>query len=92
MTVKQTADTLTVERRAATAADASYKLDGSESRHADGPDDRQGQREVGRQQARDHHQDRAGEQIQTWSLAGSTLTIDRTGGRGPAKTMYKKTT
>jgi len=33
-----------------------------------------------------------GEQTQTWSLAGGVLTIDRTGGRGPSSTKYKKTT
>ena len=33
-----------------------------------------------------------GEQTQTWSLAGGTLTIERTGGRGPSKTTFKKTT
>ena len=32
-----------------------------------------------------------GEQTATWSLAGGVLTIDRTGGRGPSKTVYKKT-
>ena len=34
----------------------------------------------------------SGEQTQTWSLAGGILTIERTGGRGPSKTIYKKTT
>jgi hypothetical protein len=29
---------------------------------------------------------------QTWSVAGGMLTIERTGGRGPSKTVYKKTT
>jgi hypothetical protein len=29
---------------------------------------------------------------QTWSLDGGVLTIERTGGRGPSKTTYKKTT
>ena len=32
------------------------------------------------------------ENVQTWSLAGGVLTIERTGGRGPSKTTYKKTT
>ena len=29
---------------------------------------------------------------QTWSLDAGVLTIDRTGGRGPSTTKYKKTT
>ncbi len=33
-----------------------------------------------------------GEQTQTWSLANGVLTIDRTGGRGPSTTTYKKST
>ena len=33
-----------------------------------------------------------GESTQTWSLAGGVLTIERTGGRGPSTTTYKKTT
>jgi hypothetical protein len=31
-----------------------------------------------------------GEQTQTWSLADGMLTIERTGGRGPSKQVYKK--
>ena len=71
-----------------------YKLDGTESKNAGrGPGDGQGHREVGRQQAR-HHDRRPSRasQAQTWSLEGGKLTIERTGGRGPAKTTYKKTT
>jgi hypothetical protein len=33
-----------------------------------------------------------GDQVQTWSLEGGTLSIDRTGGRGAGKMTYKKTT
>jgi len=32
------------------------------------------------------------ETTETWSVAGSVLTIESTGGRGPAKRVYKKTT
>ena len=32
------------------------------------------------------------ETMQTWSLAGSVLTVESTGGRGPQKRVYKKTT
>ena len=78
MTVKQTATDLTVESQGRNGAQTpTYKLDGTETDVTDGPDDRQGQREVGRRQARHHHQDRQGEQTQTWSLADGKLNIAR---------------
>ena len=93
MTVKQTADTLTIEREGRNGTmTTSYKLDGSETEVAMGQSDGQGHREVRREQTRDHSEDRAGRSTQTWSLTGGTLTIERTGGRGPSTTTYKKTT
>jgi len=93
MTVKQTADTLTVETEGRNGPQTrSYKLDGSEvdmpmgqmtakvSAKWDGP-------KLVITTKTDQ-----GEQTQTWSLAGGVLTIDRTGGRGPSSTKYKKTT
>ena len=84
MTVKQTGDTLTVEREGRNGVQTTtYKLDGSESRRC--------------RWARRRRRSRAkwdgsklvittktdqGEQTQTWSLAGGALTIERTGGRG----------
>ena len=62
MTVKQTADSLTVERQGRNGAMSMvYKLDGSEIGDHHGPDDGEGDCQVGRQQARDHDQDRQGE-------------------------------
>jgi hypothetical protein len=36
--------------------------------------------------------DQTVETTETWSLAGDVLTIESTGGRGPSKRVYKKTT
>jgi hypothetical protein len=93
MTVKQTADTITVETEGRNGPQTrSYKLDGSEvdmpmgqatakvSAKWDGP-------KLVITTKTDQ-----GEQTQTWSLAAGVLTIDRTGGRGPSSTKYKKTT
>jgi hypothetical protein len=93
MTVKQTADTITVETEGRNGPQTrSYKLDGSEvdmpmgqatakvSAKWDGP------------KLVITTKTEQGETTQTWSLAGGVLTIDRTGGRGPSSTKYKKTT
>ena len=93
MTVKQTATELTIERTAGeNKITQTYKLDGTESKNAgrggetvstakwDGP------KLVITTKAGDT------ESTQTWSVTGGVLTIERTGGRGPSKTTYKKTT
>jgi hypothetical protein len=93
MTVKQTATELTIERTAGeNKIVQTYKLDGTESKNAgrggetvstakwDGP------KLVITTKAGD------AESTQSWSLTGGVLTIERTGGRGPSKTTYKKTT
>ena len=93
MTVKQTADTLTVERQGRNGAmTTAYKLDGSETEITMGQMTAKATAKWDGSKLVDHHQDRSGRETQTWSLAGGTLTIERTGGRGPAKTTYKKTT
>jgi hypothetical protein len=102
MTVKQTADALTIER---TMGDnkvvTSYKLDGTESKNTmmgrggtpmesvsvakfdGGKLTITTKRDMGGQMV---------ETIETWTLAGPVLTIESTGGRGPQKRVYKKTT
>jgi hypothetical protein len=102
MTVKQTADTLTVERTAGENKIVSnYKLDGSESTNT--MQGRGGAVEVKSVAKWDGSklvitskrpgQDGAMvESTATWSVAGGVLTIDNTGGRGPSKQTYKKTT
>jgi hypothetical protein len=93
MTVKQTADTLTIERQGQGGAmTTTYKLDGSES------DITMGQMTAKASAKWDGNKlvittkSERGEQTQTWSLAGGVLTIEGTGGRGPTKRVYKKST
>lgn len=93
MTVKQTATELSVERQGRGGPVTTvYKLDGSESKIT------MGQMEGTATAKWDGSKlvitTKAGENenVQSWSLAGGVLTIERTGGRGPSKTTYKKTT
>lgn len=94
MTVKQTATELTVERQGRGGPTSTvYKLDGSETKIT------MGQMGEGSATAKWEGDKlvittKVGENsnTQTWSLAGGALTIERTGGRGPSKTVYKKTT
>jgi hypothetical protein len=92
MTVKHTGDTLTVERtgRGGNTTTQTYKLDGSETKVM------MGQNEATATAKWDGNKiviaTKFGENAntQTWSLEGGVLTIDRTGGRGPSSTKYKK--
>ena len=93
MTVKQTATELSVERQGRNGAmTTTYKLDGSEQ------DVQMGQGTAKVSAKWDGNKlvittkTEQGENTQTWSLAGGVLTIDRTGGRGPSKQVYKKGT
>jgi hypothetical protein len=93
MTVKQTATELTIERTTGRGPmTQTYKLDGSESKI------QMGQMEATATAKWDGNKlvittkTDQGEQTQTWSLANGVLTIDRTGGRGPSTTTYKKST
>ena len=93
MTVKQTATELTVESQGRNGAmTRTYKLDGTPTKVTMG----QGEATVtakwdGTKLVITTKTDN-GEQTQTWSLASGVLTVDRTGGRGPSTTTYKKTT
>ena len=94
MTVKQTADTLSIERQGPNGATTTaYKLDGSEFEVAGrgGAMMKTTAKWDGAKLVITTKTDN-GDQVQTWSLADGKLTIDRTGGRGPSKTVYKKTT
>lgn len=94
ITVKQTADALTIERAGREGATMTtvYKLDGTETDVPMG----QGTAKVSAKWSGNNlvitSKTQNGEQTQTWSLAGGALTIERTGGRGPSKTVYKKGT
>lgn len=93
MTVKQSATELSVETQGRNGAQTrTYKLDGSETKIT------MGQMEATATAKWDGNKlvittkTEQGEQTQTWSLANGVLTIDRTGGRGPSSTTYKKST
>ena len=97
-TVKQTADTLTIERQMGeNKVTLTYKLDGTESKNT-----MMGRGGTPMESVSVAKFDggklvittKAGENetTQTWSLAGSVLTVESTGGRGPQKRVYKKTT
>jgi hypothetical protein len=102
MTVKQTADTLTVERTfGENKVVSNYKLDGTESKNTQ--QGRGGTVEVTSVAKWDGSKlvitsKRPGqdgaivETTQTWSVAAGVLTIESTGGRGAGKQTYKKTT
>ncbi len=92
MTVKQTADTLTIERqgRGGNTMSTSYKLDGSESEVTMGQMTAKVSAKWDGDKLVITTKTDNGEQTQTWSLAGDTLTIERAGGRGAGKTTYKK--
>ncbi len=102
MTVKQTADTLTVERTfGENKVVQTYKLDGTETTNTQ--QGRGGPVEIKSTAKWDGPKlvitsKRPGqdgaivETTATWSLAGGVLTVENAGGRGPSKQTYKKTT
>jgi hypothetical protein len=92
MTVKQTADALTIERqgRGGNTMTTSYKLDGSETEITMGQMTAKATAKWDGDKLVITTKTDMGENTQTWSLAGDTLTIERTGGRGAGKTTYKK--
>jgi hypothetical protein len=94
MTVTQSATELKVERNMGGNAVATvYKLDGSEFEVAGrgGAMMKATAKWDGAKLVITTKTDN-GDQVQTWSLADGKLKIDRTGGRGPSSTTYKKTT
>jgi hypothetical protein len=98
MTVKQTATELTIEQtRGENKIVSTYKLDGSPSKNTAmgrGGTPTESVSTVKWDGSKLVISTKAGENesTQTWSLAGGVLTIDRTGGRGPSSTTYKKST
>jgi hypothetical protein len=94
MTVKQTGDSLSVERQGRNGATTTtYKLDGSEFEVAGrgGAMMKATAKWDGSKLVITTKTDN-GDQVQTWSLADGKLTIERTTPNGPVKTSYKKTT
>ena len=93
MTVKQTADTLSVERQGRGGAMTTvYKLDGSEQEVKMGENTAKVSAKWDGNKIVITTKTDQGEGTQTWSLAGGVLTIEGTGGRGPSKRVYKKST
>lgn len=93
MTVKQTATELTIERTTGRGPmTQTYKLDGSESKIQMGQMSGTATAKWDGNKLVITTKTDNGEQTQTWSLANGVLTVDRTGGRGPSTTTYKKTT
>ena len=95
MTVKQSATELTVERAGrggGAPVTTTYKLDGSPSTVQMGQGSATATAKWDGNKLVITTKTEQGEGTQTWSLADGKLTIDRTGGRGPSSTKYKKTT
>ena len=98
MVVKQTADTLTTEAtRGENKVTMTYKLDGTESTNTGmgrGGAPTESKSTVKWDGAKLVITTKAGENesTQTWSIDGGNLVIEGTGGRGPTKRIYKKTT
>ena len=94
MTVKQTATEISVERagRGGTPTTTTYKLDGSETEVTMGQMTAKVSAKLDGNKLVITQKTEQGESTQTWSLADGKLTIERTGGRGPSKTTFKKTT
>ena len=97
-TVKQTADTLTVERTMGdNKVTSTYKLDGSESKNTMMGRGGESMEAVSTAKLDGNKltiTTKMGENqsTQVWSLAGSVLTIEVTNARGTQKRVYKKTT
>ena len=99
-TVKQTADTLTVERSIGeNKITSTYKLDGSESKNTMMGRGGQSMESVstakfdGQTLVITTKMDMGNgpqESTQKWSVSGSTLTIETTNARGTQKMVYKK--
>lgn len=93
MTVKQTATELTIERTTGRGPTSqTYKLDGTESKIQMGQMEATATAKWDGSKLVITTKTDQGESTQTWSLANGVLTIDRTGGRGPSTTTYKKST
>ena len=93
MTVKQTADTLSIERQTQNGpVTTNYKLDGTETDITMGQMTAKASAKWDGSKLVITTKSERGEQTQTWSLADGKLTVARTGGRGPSTTTYKKTT
>jgi hypothetical protein len=93
MTVKQTETDLTVERQGRNGAQSTtYKLDGTPSKVTMGQMEATATAKWDGDKLVITTKTDNGENTQTWSMENGMLKIDRTGGRGPSSTTYKKST
>lgn len=93
MTVKQTETDLTVERQGRNGANSTtYKLDGTPSKVTMGQMEATATAKWDGDKLVITTKTDNGESTQTWSMDNGMLKVDRTGGRGPSSTTYKKTT
>ena len=93
MTVKQTATELSVETAGRNGPQTRvYKLDGTETEVAMGQMTAKVSAKWDGSKLVITTKTDNGDQVATWSLADGKLKVDRTGGRGPSSTTYKKTT
>ena len=93
MTVKQTADTLTIETEGRQGPQTrAFKLDGSETKVTMGQNEGTAVAKWDGNKLVITTKIGENENTQTWSLEGGVLTIERTGARGGGKTVYKKGT
>jgi hypothetical protein len=99
-TVKQTADTLTIERtQGENKVVTTYKLDGTESKNTmmgrggTPAESTSVAKWDGNKLTITSKQDMGGQMVestQTWTVSGSTLTVESTNARGTQKRVYKK--
>jgi hypothetical protein len=99
-TVRQTGDTLTIERTVGdNKVTTTYKLDGTESKNTMMGRGGTPMESVsvakfdGNKLVITSKQDMGGQTVestQTWTLSGSTLTVENTNARGTQKRVYKK--
>lgn len=102
MTVKHTGSTVTVERSfGENKMTSTYKIDGAETtntmmgRGGQSVEAKSTAKWDGKKLVINTKREMGGntvETTETWTLDGNTLTIETTGGRGPSKRVYKKTT
>lgn len=93
MTVKQTADSISIESQGRQGPmTRTYKLDGSETEITMGQMTAKASAKWDENKLVITTKTDQGESVETWSMAGNVLTVERTGGRAPSKRVYKKST
>ena len=91
LTIKQTATELTIERQGPNGPVSQvYKLDGSADKITMGQTEGTATATWDGSKLVITTKSSVGEQTQTWSLSNGVLMIERTGGRGPSSTTYRR--